>query len=90
VTIAQYNLKTGNANIIPSQYCFKVVKGEHRQEVSLNDSQQRLFTFISIGSLLQKARTAAEIKFGFSFSRAATPTGTYAFVQCSNSAILPG
>ena len=37
-------------------------------------------TFISIGSLLQKARTADEIRFGFSFRRAATPTGTYAFV----------
>jgi hypothetical protein len=35
----------------------------------------KLLTFISIGSLPQKARTAGEIKFGFSFRRAATPTG---------------
>jgi hypothetical protein len=55
-----------------------------------NNIRLKLLTFISIGSLLQKARTAGEIKFGFSFRRAATPTGTYAFVRCSNLIILPG
>jgi hypothetical protein len=33
VTVAQYHLEADSANIILTHCCFKVVKGQHSQEV---------------------------------------------------------
>nr|CAD7397003.1 unnamed protein product [Timema cristinae] len=49
-----------------------------------------MHTFMSMGSLLQKARTASATRLGLLLSSVATPTGTYAVARWRCSVTLPG